>query len=59
MQILIILAGIYLIAGFLHAAYLFIGGYSPWYQFPFNVVAGPPVLVYILISMLKGKRIPL
>jgi len=50
---------VYLVIGFLHAAYLFVGGYSPWYMFLFDTVLGPPVLIYILIGVLKGKRLPL
>lgn len=57
MLILEILAGIYLISGFLYALYLLLFGQDAWYLFPINMLFGPINIVYLVIVTLRGKRL--
>ena len=48
---------VYLILGFIYAVYIAKQGTDRWYMFPFNVVFGPLVVVYIVYITITGKKI--
>jgi len=49
---------IYLIVGFIYAVFIAIKGTDEWYWFPVNWLFGPITIVYLLIVIVKGKRLP-
>ena len=48
---------IYLIVGFIYAVFIAIKGTDEWYWFPVNWLLGPITIVYLLIVIVKGKRL--
>ena len=49
---------IYLILGFIYAAYILIKGTDKWFWFPINVVLGPLMVIYIFYISVTGKKLP-
>jgi hypothetical protein len=50
---------IYIIAGFIYALYVSSKRPVVWYHFPINVVLGPVTVIYLVILIARGKRIPI
>lgn len=59
MFILKIVAIVYLTIGTLHAFYVAIKTNQPIIYLPINIIAGPVVLIFIIIRSLQGKRLPI
>ncbi|HOD01371.1 MAG TPA: hypothetical protein PKH50_01480 [bacterium] len=58
MPTLKIILTIYLILGFIYAVFVAIKGPDEWYWFPVNWLLGPLTVLYLLIIVAKGKRLP-
>ncbi|OGC46206.1 hypothetical protein A2V49_04420 [candidate division WWE3 bacterium RBG_19FT_COMBO_34_6] len=57
MKILIIVGVVYLVLGAIHGFYLLFRKKSTFFELPINIIAGPPVLFYIIYTVIKKKRI--
>jgi hypothetical protein len=55
MTLLVILAILYLLAGFVYAVYILANGIEPIQTFPLNVLAGPLVYLFNIYMLRKGK----
>ena len=58
MIVFYIIGIIYITIGFIYAVYIAASTSQPIWYFPINLVFGPPVLIYILINSIRGKRLP-
>jgi hypothetical protein len=52
-----VIAGTYLLIGFLYAVYLLLFSFDKWYWFPINWLLGPITAAYILIQIARRKRL--
>jgi len=58
MAVFIFLATLYLIIGFVYAAYILIKGKAPWYYFLVNWIGGPIMILYVIYITQTGKNLP-
>jgi len=49
---------LYLAVGFAYAVYIGIKGSDKVWWFPVNMLLGPILVVYIIITSLRGKKLP-
>jgi len=50
---------IYLVFGLFYALFILFRGADKWYVFPINALGGPVMLVYIVVTVLRGRRLPM
>lgn len=56
MPILMIVAIVYLIVGFIYAVYILLFAGDVWYWFPVNLVLGPIFILTALIAEIRRPR---
>jgi len=50
---------IYLIAGVIYTLHVSSKRPVAWYHLPINVILGPVTVIYLVILIARGKRIPI
>lgn len=58
MEVFKTIAAIYLLLGFIYAAYVALKKNDEWYWFPVNWILGPLTVVYVFYLIVRGKRLP-